>query len=877
LWDPVRRSDWRATLVAVTDQGESRYGTMWNGGTNSITLAADENRLFLAVAATPDFMPYNGFSRPLISDLPLQPQAYEVAFVNTKATAYESRPAPPAGVPGKAHANGGGFVADTAKVEATAYVGPGAMVLGRAKVLGKARIEDYAVVMGNAQVRDNARISGHALVKDNAQVADNGKVRDWATVQGNWKIHGNGKVLERAYTWDRGQVHGDATIRGNAQDFGRANVQGYAIKDGDCSNGANVDRQVLMCWVWGTDQKYADSRPDSGGLYCNYTFERDSPVYALDKLGAKHGYLMGGPGTVTLAGKTAKGALALNGKDQYVELARDVADFRDITLAVWVRWAGGPADQRIFHFGDGGKKYVYLTPKDAATGKARFVISTSGRKGEQALAASKAIPAGVWTHVAVTLKGDTGTLYVDGKAVATGDSMTLDPDMVLAPNTLAGNNCTFLGRGDKGNFLHALVTDFRIYVQPQAKPVIAALAGGKAIPAGDGHGEAPPMATRKRLAMPPAATREFLVPPTVAGEAAVVMSAPKGGGDGKWVEYAFTRTAGGARDSGWISTNRWTDCGLERGKTYAYSFRMRDRQGNQTPASAPASVTIPKDTAPPTPAEFALAPVGISDSAIRMVAEKANDACELVEYRFTRDDGKTSGWQAGRAWVDKGLTAGAKHSYTVQARDGLGNTGKPSVPARALARDGQPPARYAVGEWQSLPYATLSNCAAMRAMSVTGRDGCPKIEKDPVEYFFQCVRGGGPDSGWIATPFWKTRPLADGTYVYRFKIRDKSPQQNETPYSSARAVAVSARTGYHEYPLRGLAALPEGTLVTFRGKVTAVAPDHYTVTSGAASIRVRPRTVADATDAKLKGRDVTVRGCLWNVEGRKCVTWAELK
>ncbi|MBM4042678.1 MAG: hypothetical protein FJ290_29670, partial [Planctomycetes bacterium] len=31
LWDPARRSDWRATLVAVNDNGEPRYSTMWNG------------------------------------------------------------------------------------------------------------------------------------------------------------------------------------------------------------------------------------------------------------------------------------------------------------------------------------------------------------------------------------------------------------------------------------------------------------------------------------------------------------------------------------------------------------------------------------------------------------------------------------------------------------------------------------------------------------------------------------------------------------------------------------------------------------------------------------------------------------------------------
>lgn len=871
LWDATRRSDWRATLVAVNDNGESRYGTMWNAGTNSITLSADENQLFLAVSATPDFMPFEGFSRPLISDLPLQPQAYEVSFVNTKATACETRPARPAGVSGKAHTSGGGFVADTAKVESTAYVGPDAMVLGSAKVLGNARVEDFAVVMGNAVVKDNARVSGHALVKDNAEVCDNGKVRDWATVMGKWRVYENGRALERAYLHDKGELHGNATIKGNVPDFGGAKVNGYAIKDGDCANSANVDHQVLMCWVWGIDQKYADGRPDTGGLYCHYAFARPSPIYALDQFGVMHGYLMGEPRTVKIDDAGCPAALELNGKDQYVELKRDVADFTDTTLAVWINWAGGSADQRVLHFGDGAGKYAYLTPKDGATGKVKFVISTGGKGGEQTLVGPAALPVGAWTHVAVTLKGDTGTLYVDGQEVASNKAMTLNPDRVLPSNSLAGNECTFLGRADKGGYFKGFLTGFRVYVQPQEAAVIAGLAeqmkNRKAVAVAEPRDTTPPKAGAPGFRMPPA----------VAGDTAVEMSAPKGADDSAWVEYAFTCTTGGGHSSGWITSNRWTDCMLEPGKTYAYTFKIRDKQGNETPASAPATVTIPKDVAAPEPAEFEAGPAGISPGVIRMTARKAKDAAALVEYKFTRNDGTTSGWQSSPTWMDKGLAEGAKHSYTVQARDGWGNVGKPSAAKSTVARDDTSPARYRVGEWQTLPYATLANGVAMRAMSVTGEDGCPKIEPDPVEYYFQCVSGKGPDSGWIAKPFYQTPPLPDGEYRYQFKMRDKSPQQNETPGSSTETVVVSPMTGYHEFPVRKLVEQAEGALVTFKGKVTAVEADAYTVSADGATVKVMPQTVAGATDAALNGRDVTVRGCIWKCAGEKRVVWAEVK
>ncbi|MBM4036428.1 MAG: hypothetical protein FJ291_32230, partial [Planctomycetes bacterium] len=876
LWDPARRSDWRATLVAVNDNGEPRYSTMWNGGLNSMTLSADENQLFLVVAATPDFMPFNGFERPLISDLPLQPQPYEVAFVDTQATAYESKPVRPKDVAGKPHPNGGGFVADTATVEPTAYIAPDAMVLDRAKVLGNARIEDYAVVRGNAVVKDHARVSGHALVKDDAQVYDHGKVRDWATLQGRWKVYENGRLLERAYTWDRGELHGNATIKGNTQDFGGASVRGHAIKDGDCSNGASVDRQVLTCWVWGTDQKYADGRPDSGQLACHYSFKRPSPIYALDTHGVAHGYLMGAPKTVAIEDKALPAALLLSSDDQYVELRRDVADFSDTTIAVWVNWAGGAADQRILHFGDGANKWAYLTPKDAAKGILKFAITTSGKGGEQAIFGPAALPVSTWTHVAVTLKGDTATLYVDGKEVANNDAMTLDPDMLLGPNTLAGNGWMFLGRGAAGGCFRGMLTDFRVYVQPQEPSAIAALAGqlrnraAKPVP--------PPVRVRPPLPAPAG----FLMKPAAVDGSAAVMSAPRGNGESRWVEYRFVCKSSG-HDSGWITSNRWTDAALTPGKTYAYAFRARDKSGIETFESAPAEVTLPKDADAPEPAELETGPAGISPTAIRMTAKRASDACPLVEYRFTRQPvggtsaSRDSGWQSSPTWTDAGLAEGAKHSYTVQVRDGWGNASKSSAPKAAVARDDTPPARYRIGEWQTLPYATLSNSVAMRAMSVTGADGCPKIEPDPVEYFFHCASGNGPDSGWVEKPFWQTPPLGDGEYRYQFKMRDKSPQQNETPYSSVETAVVSPLTGYHEVPVPRLAALPEGALVAFKGKVTAVEPDAYVVSANGAAVKVMPRTVASATNPELDGRDVTVQGCLWKCSGERRVVWAEVK
>lgn len=54
-------------------------------------------------------------------------------------------------VPAHQHPNGGGWVAETARVDASAYVGPNAWVYGDARVYGNARVFDNARVFGDVK------------------------------------------------------------------------------------------------------------------------------------------------------------------------------------------------------------------------------------------------------------------------------------------------------------------------------------------------------------------------------------------------------------------------------------------------------------------------------------------------------------------------------------------------------------------------------------------------------------------------------------------------------------------------------------------------------------------------------------------------------
>ena len=56
------------------------------------------------------------------------------------------------------HFNGGGWVAETARVADTAFVGPDARVYGNARVTEDAWVSGNALVTGNAQVSGTARV-----------------------------------------------------------------------------------------------------------------------------------------------------------------------------------------------------------------------------------------------------------------------------------------------------------------------------------------------------------------------------------------------------------------------------------------------------------------------------------------------------------------------------------------------------------------------------------------------------------------------------------------------------------------------------------------------------------------------------------------------
>ena len=187
--------------------------------------------------------------------------------------------------------------------------------------------------------------------------------------------------------------------------------------------------------------------PPSESLAAHYKFEGNS----ADSAGTHHGIASGNPGYI--AGPTGQ-AIQLDGADDYVTLPSGVANGKDFTVAAWVYWDGGGDWQRVFDFGNDTTSYMFLTPR-SADNTMRFAITTDGNASEQILDTDP-LPIGQWVHVAVTLGGNTGVMYINGKPQVAGQILLNPADVNPTHN--------YLGKSQWPDPLyHGMIDDLQIY------------------------------------------------------------------------------------------------------------------------------------------------------------------------------------------------------------------------------------------------------------------------------------------------------------------------------------------------------------------------------------------------------------------------------
>jgi autotransporter-associated beta strand protein len=434
-------ADWRASFIVIADDNSERYSTLWNQGTNSVTLAANENRVYLSVAATPDNYRQAGFieyDQPFRSDISKRRYPYE--FQVTGATPKESNNGTTSGG-WVVHSNGGGLKAATASVASTVYVGP------------TARVEDSATVTGSSQIRDNAVVRGHASV-NNSTISGNAIVGDYAFVEDS-TVTGNARVFEHGRMWSSTTVSDQAVVKGSALCWG-GNITGNAIVDGDYGFNRNVNNaEVSGHWPWvGVPDSFLNPLPTL--LFAAYDLNTNDALLTLDTYSPGEALLRGSPGWVASdAGRS--GVQTFNGSNQWVQLPRAVAELRELTIATTVKWAGGADNQTLFLFGDGAAKYITFTPRNSS-GLAELKVS-NGTSTYSVTA--PALTPGVWTQVGIALDGTAASINYNGVIAGVG-TVPVQPQQVLPPNTRDNPAHNYLGRGAT-SFFNGAVDSFRVY------------------------------------------------------------------------------------------------------------------------------------------------------------------------------------------------------------------------------------------------------------------------------------------------------------------------------------------------------------------------------------------------------------------------------
>ncbi|MGC4031412.1 MAG: dockerin type I domain-containing protein, partial [Tepidisphaeraceae bacterium] len=179
-------------------------------------------------------------------------------------------------------------------------------------------------------------------------------------------------------------------------------------------------------------------------------------------------------GSYSWGGGLINNALTLSGGYATVP-AGAINGLNDFTVSTWVKPTATTNWGRLFDFGTGTTKYMFLAPADGS-GYLRYAITTGGGGGEQLVTTTTAIPAGAWTHIALTQSGTTVTLYVNGVAVGTNASITLNPA------GLGATTLNYLGKSQYSDpTFKGGIDDFRIYGAAADPATVAALyAAGQA-------------------------------------------------------------------------------------------------------------------------------------------------------------------------------------------------------------------------------------------------------------------------------------------------------------------------------------------------------------------------------------------------------------
>ncbi|MDQ0641086.1 autotransporter-associated beta strand protein [Pedobacter sp. W3I1] len=235
-----------------------------------------------------------------------------------------------------------------------------------------------------------------------------------------------------------------------------ASVGTPTFTDTNVSNGTSYYYVVALVDSTGEMSSSAEvvATPNIGQV-SYLKFDETSGMRGIDSWGARHGLLAATAGRDV--GKYGK-ALKLDGTaNAYATLPTGIVSaLNDFTISTWLKMDAKTNWMRVFDFGAGTSKYMFLSIQAGSANVMRYAIKNGG--AEQVVSYNYTLPLNTWTHLAITQSGNTCTLYINGTAVAANTGLT------IKPSAIGSTTLNYLGRSQFNDPLfNGSIDEFKLY------------------------------------------------------------------------------------------------------------------------------------------------------------------------------------------------------------------------------------------------------------------------------------------------------------------------------------------------------------------------------------------------------------------------------
>ena len=183
-------------------------------------------------------------------------------------------------------------------------------------------------------------------------------------------------------------------------------------------------------------------------------FDEGSDIFARDSWSGLDGTLTN---SASWEEGKAKNSVYLNGSENSNVVLPEgmMAEITDFTISTWVKLDENTNWNRVFDFGSGADKYMFLTPKSALN-----TLCYTIKKGttEEQITSNLILPVDGWHHISVTQSGSLGILYVDGVEAGRNENMSLNP------SSLGVTTQNWIGKSQVTNqMFNGNIDEFKIY------------------------------------------------------------------------------------------------------------------------------------------------------------------------------------------------------------------------------------------------------------------------------------------------------------------------------------------------------------------------------------------------------------------------------